>query len=87
MSIWGTTEDWAGSGPHVIGHLGREKCCDKGIMEWFGSRYGKPMQITDSDNGDLLDVWRCTECSRIWFKRPGMTGFFSIKPCSKDPMR
>jgi hypothetical protein len=43
------------------------------------------MLMTDRDTGEILEVWRCKECQKIWFRRPGMTGFFMIQPIVGDP--
>jgi hypothetical protein len=46
-----------------------------------------PMMMTDRDNDELLHVFRCSKCGCIFFQRPGMTGFFSVRPCRRDAFR
>ena len=90
--IWGTTEDWAGSGPHKVSHADpRFGCCwsrmTSGLFRRVMGRGNKSMAMTDRDNGDLLEVWQCPDCFRVWFRRPGMTGFFMVQPASREDFR
>jgi hypothetical protein len=50
-----------------------------------GGVNGGDMTMTDRDTGEILDVWQCKKCWRVWFRRPGMIGFFMIQPVQKDP--
>lgn len=81
ISIWGTTSEWAGSGPHVRKFLEGEQCCRGYDLTSF------PTMISDRDDNQLLSVWLCPKCSSVWFKKPGINQFFSIKPVMKDPFR
>ena len=80
MSTWGTTEDWAGSGPHKTTPMGGDLVRQEG-------RPGTDMQMIERGTGEVLEVWRCVECGWIWFRRLGMLGFFAVQPVSKDDLR
>lgn len=85
MSNWASTTEWAGSGPHVKRVLDGA-CCPGGSMEPVDCKVSQ-MTMIDRDNGELLQVFKCSKCGCIFFQRPGMTGFFKIQPCRKDPFR
>jgi hypothetical protein len=91
MSIWGNTEAWAGNRPHKILHSDGDRCnrCPKRgkLVRQEGGSRGGDMEMIESGTNQLLKVWRCVECGRIWFSRPGMLGFFAIQQVSKDEMR
>lgn len=93
MNTWGTTSEWAGSGPHKFTHMGSpgmSPCCqsnlDAGLLSRMQGRDGD-MSMIDRDNGDVLEVWQCNECFRVWFGRPGMAGLFMVQPVQKDDFR
>lgn len=86
MSIWGTTSDWAGDGRHVKRTLDRDECCPGEPMGRVNGR-GGDMEMTDRDDGALLEVWQCRGCLSVWFRRAGMNRFFSVKPAPSDPFR
>ena len=91
MSIWGTTDDWVGKGPHKIMHMDGDRCdkCPKRgkLVRQESVSRGDGMMMIESDTKELLEVWRCVECGWMWFSRQGMLGFFSIHPILKDEMR
>jgi len=83
MSIWGDTSDWAGKGQHVRRPLHGNRCCPNGHLERIQCKDGG-MEMVDRETRGILEVFQCTGCHSVWFRRAGMTGFFSIKP-SHDP--
>ena len=86
MNVWGTTDDWAGSGPHKVVHMDGAVCCLNGELIRVQGRDGD-MSMLDGRTGELLETWQCTECHNVWFRRPGMTGFFMVHPMPKDDFR
>jgi hypothetical protein len=85
-SIWGTTEDWAGSGPHKLTHMPYDKCCKDGSLKRVKCRQDD-MSIIDKATGDLLEVWQCSICMLVYFRHPSMNSFFRIQPVSDDDFR
>jgi hypothetical protein len=60
-------------------------CCPSGKLVRSQGR-GDDLEMLDR-NGEVLETWQCTECHKVWFRRPGMTGFFMIQPIPKDDFR
>ena len=85
MNIWGTTEDWAGKGAHKRIFLDGYPCC-RSPLKRVECR-GGDMCMVDRDTDEILEVWQCEDCFKVWFRRPGATGFFMFQPSTGDFMR